>query len=192
MNRALLILALAAAAIGCASGPDLESTQEAQIRELRDQNARLERMVVARQRVAAAGGARANGPRMIMPPVPRPDFIGGRPQFLGQLHKPIRGCSRSGRSIEVNNDFDPNHLRLLLDGEGVVILGARGPLPTLPPSEVLYLCVTPGQHQLSAIAHEPDGLTELDGRLRSGSVQFSTGAYPQVIRMEFADFELSD
>jgi hypothetical protein len=190
MNRALLIAALVVSSVigGCASFPEIEDRSE--MDRLRARNAELERAM------AHSGGESvqqpAAGERRIMPRVPRPDFFGGRPQLVGQLYSPIQGCEKSGRSIEIKNSFGDNHLRIFLDGREVFVGGAVGRLPTLPPDETVFLCVTPGAHKITAIALEPAGLTELPGDLRSGSVKFSTGARPKLLRFSYADFALSD
>lgn len=195
MNRVTLLLAVALTltVTGCASFPQVGNGSADEISRLQAENAALRRAYQAQGGDAdeTAAPAQAGG-RRIMPAIPRRDFYVGPPQMIGQLYRPIDGCAGSGRSIEVRNDFEPNHLRVFLDGREVFVGGAMGRLPTLPPGESLFLCVAPGAHKITTIALEPAGLTELPGFLRTGSVRFSSGAYPQRIEFAYADFELSD
>jgi hypothetical protein len=96
------------------------------------------------------------GPMVAMPaaPVPpaRPESMMGPPQNWGWLHTPPYGCERGPNSLMIANETR-YFIRLVLDGEDVLIRGAQGMFPELPPGATAFVCLShTGIHTLQGVA----------------------------------------
>ena len=97
-------------------------------------------------------GPRFAGPAMPVPPA-RPETMMGPPQNMAWLHTPPYGCERGPNSLAISNDTDL-HMRVVLDGEDLLIRGASGMLPTLPPGSTVYVCLAyMGTHTIAGVAY---------------------------------------
>lgn len=96
------------------------------------------------------------GPVVAMPamPVPpaRPESMMGPPQNWAWLGTPPYGCERGPNAIMIANETR-YFLRLVLDGEDVLVRGSRGMFPELPPGASAFLCLShTGVHTLQGVA----------------------------------------
>lgn len=192
MIKFILALALALTSVGCATGSDTTRSDLEELRRLRSENASMHRQLGTQGGYAPQAGMPMAGPSAMYPQVGQRDYLANVPQNVGSLYGPTERCAKGGRSIALHNGFEPNHLRCFIDGVEIHVLGSGGRMATLPPGQVVHLCVRPGHHVITAIALDPDGLMELGGRLSQGSIEFTTGAAPRDLYIEHADFLLSD
>lgn len=82
--------------------------------------------------------------------VSRPAY--GVPQNIAALYTPVPGCSRA-LLVKIRNRTD-YYLKLVLDGQELVVAGSAGGLPHVPPGESAYVCLSHiGSHGLSGVAY---------------------------------------
>lgn len=96
------------------------------------------------------------GPSVAMPmaPIPpaRPEMMMGPPQSWAWLSTPPYGCERGPNSLMIANETR-YFMRLVLDGEDVLVRGSRGVFPELPPGATAFLCLShTGVHTLQGVA----------------------------------------
>lgn len=92
------------------------------------------------------------GPAMPVPP-PRPETMMGPPQNMAWMHTPPMGCDRGPNSLLIQNDTG-FHMRVVLDGEDLLIRGASGMFPTVPPYSGVYVCLAhTGMHTISGVGY---------------------------------------
>lgn len=97
------------------------------------------------------------GPAVAMPmgPIPpaRPEAMMGPPQNWGWLHTPPMGCDRGPNSLALQNNTD-FYVRVVVDGEGLMVRGASGVFPELPPRTTVYVCLShTGIHSIAGVAY---------------------------------------
>lgn len=130
----------------CATSTGTAPAPNAELELLRQQNAELRRR----------GGASARGHQVhrgaMIPPPARP-VRRGPPQNLAWLHHAPRGCASGPLSVEFENRTD-FYVRILLDGKELVVRGADGVMPHMPPRTSVFVCLhETGQHNISGIAY---------------------------------------
>ena len=91
------------------------------------------------------------GPVSSVPPA-RPETMWGPPQNWAWMHSPPVGCDSGPHSVMIANNTR-YHLRVVLDGQDLMVRGAYGVLPTFPPGTRVYICQAHlNQHTLSGVA----------------------------------------
>ncbi|HSD12702.1 MAG TPA: hypothetical protein VLC10_04035 [Patescibacteria group bacterium] len=103
-----------------------------------------------------------SGPQYAMPPgtaaampVPpaRPESMMGPPQNWAWLHTPPYGCERGPNALMIANDTE-YFMRIVLDGEDLIVRGAAGVFPEIPPHAAAYVCLAHlEEHTISGVAY---------------------------------------
>ncbi len=118
---------------------------------------KAEPVVVTKPPVAPTQGPAVVPPPVamaIMPPPAQPTTF-GPPQNWAWLTPP-HGCEKGAFSLPIWNRTDHKFLKVLLDGEELMIRGAQGVLPHLPPHTAAYVCLARlGDHTITGVAYEP-------------------------------------
>lgn len=130
----------------CATSTGAAPVPNAELEALRRDNATLRRMVEGETQY------RGHGRGMMIPPPARP-VRRGPPQNLAWLHQAPQGCASGPLSVQFENRTR-HFVRVLLDGKELVVRGADGVMPHVPPRTSVYVCLNEaGQHNISGIAY---------------------------------------
>lgn len=151
MSKFFMVFMMLPLFAACATSTGTAPARNAEMELLRQQNVDLRRKVAMQRGGVTARGHHAHHGAMIPPPA-RP-VRRGPPQHLAWLHQAPRGCASGPLSVEFENRTD-FYVRILLDGKELVVRGADGVMPHVPPRTSVFVCLhETGQHNISGIAY---------------------------------------
>lgn len=147
MSKFFMVFMMLPIFSACATSTGTAPVLNAEMELLRQQNVDLRRQVAMRH-----GGVHQGHRGAMIPPPARP-VRRGLPQNFAWLHQAPRGCASGPLSVEFENRTD-YYVKVLLDGKELVVRGADGIMPHVPPRSSVFVCLfETGQHNVSGIAY---------------------------------------
>jgi hypothetical protein len=160
MRNLLVVLFVSLASFACASGA-LSAAERDELMRLRAD---------AAVKTSDDGGVMAPASVAAMTAPPAGMIM---PERVASLYGDVPGCSRS-LTVRLRNGTSA-HLAVMFDGRPIVVRGAEGFLPTLPPGATAAFCVSDPNHG-HVVAGWEYGVA--DGQLvRTGQFRFDEGGW---------------
>lgn len=151
MNFAKLFVLVLVALVGtgCVGGVQVR----AEIARLQAENAALRERAPADASSAALPRQPAT-PTALIPPPAQPQPL-SMPENVGWLHQPPRGCETGPFAVRLENRTGA-YLKVLVNGKELVVRGAGGVLPHLPPRTTAHICLAVlGRNSFAGVKYLP-------------------------------------